>query len=354
MKRILGVSLTLTAISIASIALAGLIPDDGAGIKTASPKPAIIDVTEQLPSEESDVAVSAEVTVVEEKGGPEVTVPAATAEPEAEVADSAKDAQGEAPADEEADVVATAAADAPEEPAAEVDADAVKPDVTEAASETPEEADTAAVKTAAVEEQADTVEPEAAETAEAQDDAEAPAETLTESEIARIEETDAQERGERAFFVAAGRSRASVKAIALGLEFFSTKTWFDEGNWYCTPFLEILAAYWEGDPGHTGITSLHEGGVSGYVRCIHRKVPDGVARPYVDLGLGIHYTTEDRIEGKELGRQWLAGSNIGVGLVLGESERFDVGLRVRHLSNGGTRDINWGINHYMVRAAVRF
>jgi hypothetical protein len=162
------------------------------------------------------------------------------------------------------------------------------------------------------------------------------------------------ECGERAFFVAVGRSRATVEAIALGLEFFSSNTWFDGGNWYCVPYLELLAAYWEGDAGHTGITSLHEGGVSTYLRGIRKKQPGGKLRPYADVGLGLHYITEDRIEGKELGRQWLAGSNVGIGLILGESERFDAGLRIRHLSNGGTRDINWGINHYMMRVAVRF
>ncbi len=173
-------------------------------------------------------------------------------------------------------------------------------------------------------------------------------------EAAKVEKP--AQRGDRAFFVAAGRSRSrgSVDAIAFGLEFFSSQTWFDGGNWYCSPFLELLGAYWEGDAGHTGVTSLHEAGISGYIRCIRKPQPGGSIRPYADVGLGVHYVTEDRIEGKELGRQWLVGSNVGIGLVLGESERFDVGLRIRHLSNGGTRDINWGINHYMVRAAVRF
>ncbi len=163
------------------------------------------------------------------------------------------------------------------------------------------------------------------------------------------------QRGDRAFFVAVGRSRADVEAIALGLEFFSSQIWFDDGNWYCNPFLELLVGYWEGDAGHTGVTSLHEAGASAYIRCIRKQQASSCCiRPYADVGLGLHYITEDRIEGKELGRQWLAGSNVGVGLVLGNSERFDIGLRIRHLSNGGTRDINWGINHYMMRAAIRF
>ena len=178
------------------------------------------------------------------------------------------------------------------------------------------------------------------------------AKTVPETKTCKAEKPS--KHGERAFFVAAGRSRGSVEAIALGLEFFSSKTWFNDGYWYWVPYLELLAGYWEGDPGHTGNSSLHEGGGSVYVRCIRKKQPGASIRPYADVGVGLHYITENRIEGKELGRQWLAGSNAGVGLVLGEAERVDIGLRIRHLSNGGTSEINWGINHYMVRAAFRF
>ena len=39
---------------------------------------------------------------------------------------------------------------------------------------------------------------------------------------------------------------------------------------------------------------------------------------------------------------------------IGEAERVDIGVRIRHLSNGGTEDINWGINHLMLRTAIRF
>ncbi len=157
-----------------------------------------------------------------------------------------------------------------------------------------------------------------------------------------------------AVFVAVGKGDADVSAIAIGVEFFTDIAWFEEGNWLLTPYIELLAGYWEGDKGHTGISSLREGGASAYLRAVRHKQAKSWIRPYADIGLGMHYITESEIDSKELGRQWLAGSNIGAGVLLGKSDRFDIGLRIRHLSNGGTREINWGINHLLLRASVRF
>lgn len=157
-----------------------------------------------------------------------------------------------------------------------------------------------------------------------------------------------------AFFAAIGKGNGSVQSATLGFEFYSEKRWFEEGKWYLTPFSELLLSAWKGDPGHTGIESLHEAGFTVYGRLIREKFEKLNIRPYLDAGLGLHYLTENEIESKELGRQWLAGSNIGIGLVFGESPRFDVGARFRHLSNGGTKDVNWGINFIMLRLAIRF
>lgn len=157
-----------------------------------------------------------------------------------------------------------------------------------------------------------------------------------------------------AFFTAVGQGDGSVKSVAIGLDIYSKIKWFEGGNWYLTPYTELFVAYWKGDAGHTGNESLYEGGLSLYGRYIRKQTQSFRSSPYIDVGIGLHYVTEDEIEGKELGRQWLAGSNIGIGVVIGKSEKVDIGIRVRHLSNGGTKDVNWGINHIMARLAIRF
>ncbi len=121
-----------------------------------------------------------------------------------------------------------------------------------------------------------------------------------------------------------------------------------------SPYCEFLLGYWEGEEGHTGVTSLHEAGLSLLLRYRYIRQPLATFHPYIDAGVGLHYLTEDRIEGKELGRNWQAGSNIGIGLLFPRDERFELGLRLRHLSNAGTDDFNWGVNQLLARFGVRF
>ncbi len=154
-------------------------------------------------------------------------------------------------------------------------------------------------------------------------------------------------------FVAGGISDGTVKAITIGADYhFETQWAIGERGWI-NPFSEFLLGYWEGKEGHTGITSLHEIGASLLLRYRYLNHDNSTIRPFVDVGMGIHYLTETRIEGKELGRNWQAGSNLGIGLLFGSEERFEAGIRIRHLSNAGTDADNWGVNQILARLAIR-
>lgn len=151
-----------------------------------------------------------------------------------------------------------------------------------------------------------------------------------------------------------GRSDGEVVVgtIALDYHFDWHRTLGEHG--VINPYCEFLLGYWEGEEGHTGVTSLHEAGLSLLLRYRYLRQPLSTYQPYIDAGFGLHYLTEERIESKELGRNWQAGSNIGIGLLFPRDERFELGLRLRHLSNAGTDESNWGVNQLLARFGVRF
>lgn len=153
---------------------------------------------------------------------------------------------------------------------------------------------------------------------------------------------------------AGGRSDGEVVVgmIALDYHFDWLRQLGEHG--FLNPYSEFLLSYWEGEEGHTGVSSLHEAGLSLLLRYRYLRLPLSTYHPYIDAGFGLHYLTEERIEGKELGRHWQAGSNIGVGVLFPRDERFELGLRLRHLSNAGTDDSNWGVNQLLARFGVRF
>lgn len=147
-----------------------------------------------------------------------------------------------------------------------------------------------------------------------------------------------------------GQCDKRARVALLAIDFFSGWEWGRAGKWYQTPYLELLGAYWHGHPGWTKVDTLKEVGLTAVVRTV--RYPTGSATPYLDLGLGVDYLTEDRIENKLFGSDVLFSSNAGIGILFGQSKRFDLGLRARHLSNAGTKQINWGINFYMFRIAI--
>ncbi len=157
-----------------------------------------------------------------------------------------------------------------------------------------------------------------------------------------------------AAFASFGQSDGKVLVAIIGAAYhFDVEKAFGERG-LLKPRVEFELSYWQGVSGHTGIRNLHETGLTAFGRYQFQRSQNSTIRPYTELGLGLHYITEDRIESKELGRNWLAGSNIGAGILIGRNERLEAGIRIRHLSNAGTDEINWGVNQILGRLALRF
>jgi hypothetical protein len=155
-------------------------------------------------------------------------------------------------------------------------------------------------------------------------------------------------------FAAVGKSDGTVLLAVIGADYQFDKAWHLGDSGRITPIGELEVSYWEGEEGHTGVSSLHEAGAVFIARYRYLRTPLSSIRPFLDIGAGIHYVTETEIEGKELGRNWLASSNIGAGFLFGRDERFEVGARIRHLSNAGTDELNWGVNQLLARIGYRF
>lgn len=174
------------------------------------------------------------------------------------------------------------------------------------------------------------------------------------AELPEIEAQPVRHHQPVGLFTALGKSDGDVFAVMVGADYHFDQHWQLGERGSVHPYGEFLLSYWEGNEGHTGIESLHEAGASVLLRYCYLRHPQADVRPYVDLGLGLHYLTEVAIERKQLGRHWQAGSNVGFGFLFPRSERFEVGVRIRHLSNAGTEDDNWGVNQVLGRVGFRF
>jgi lipid A 3-O-deacylase len=74
---------------------------------------------------------------------------------------------------------------------------------------------------------------------------------------------------------------------------------------------------------------------------------------YGEAGLGVHwFSSLYNNNGSQLSTHYQFGTLLGTGYRF--SNKFDLGLRIQHFSNGGFKQPNTGVNLAIVRAAYRF
>lgn len=70
---------------------------------------------------------------------------------------------------------------------------------------------------------------------------------------------------------------------------------------------------------------------------------------YVEGGVGLHFVTTHISAHRVFSTSFQFGEHIGCGLRFGEGGRYDLGLRVQHISNAGIDEPNPGINFAILR-----
>lgn len=127
---------------------------------------------------------------------------------------------------------------------------------------------------------------------------------------------------------------------------------FAEGPWVGGVFVEATAGVWLGQARVGGNQTIVDVGVTPVWQLLYDR--GGSLLPYVEGGVGFHHVSNTRLNNRVgLGTAFQFGDHAGVGLLLGRDRRYDVTFRFQHLSNGGVRAPNHGVNFSSLRFAVR-
>ncbi|WP_435628448.1 acyloxyacyl hydrolase [Candidatus Ferrigenium straubiae] len=131
------------------------------------------------------------------------------------------------------------------------------------------------------------------------------------------------------------------------------KQWFAEGDWLVTGFWEASLGYWHSHSQAAGNQNIKDIGITPVFR-LQQKNP-GVFAPYAEGAIGFHLITPTYINAsRRFGSAFQFGDHLGVGARFGDRRQFDLGFRYQHLSNGGIKQPNQGINFSQVRFAYYF
>ena len=105
-----------------------------------------------------------------------------------------------------------------------------------------------------------------------------------------------------------------------------------------------LAGYWEFSAGiwDNPTESTADVGATPVFRIERRAL-------YVEAAIGVHLVTTHISAARTFSTALQFGDHLGAGYQFGPRERYDLGVRLQHMSNGHIRTPNPGINFWIVR-----
>ena len=131
------------------------------------------------------------------------------------------------------------------------------------------------------------------------------------------------------------------------------KQWLTDGDWLLTGSWEASLGSWRGKSAVGNNQTITDMGITPVFR-LQQKNQGGVA-PYAEAAIGFHLITPAFIYAdRKFGSSFQFGDHVGAGVRFGDHQRFDLGYRFQHLSNGSIKEPNQGINFNQVRFAYHF
>jgi hypothetical protein len=125
------------------------------------------------------------------------------------------------------------------------------------------------------------------------------------------------------------------------------KRWLESGNWHLGGYWDLQYGEWSGQEKNT----IHDLGFTPVFR-FQQNEPSRFS-PYVEGAIGFHLIQPVRLdEGRGFSTAFQFGDHVGAGVRFGERHKFDLGLRLQHVSNGGIKEPNNGINFGQLRFVI--
>lgn len=152
-------------------------------------------------------------------------------------------------------------------------------------------------------------------------------------------------------------SNASVKMYRLGMQWDWEKKLIEFGGWHIGGFWDVSLGYWDNkSPFQTAgyaAANLQEIGFTPTFR-LQQNTISGIS-PYAELAVGFHFLSQTYVGAQRVfGSSFQFGDHIGAGVRFGDKGKYDIGYRYQHLSNGGLKQPNQGINFNQIRLQYHF
>lgn len=149
--------------------------------------------------------------------------------------------------------------------------------------------------------------------------------------------------------VAWGKAEESTDVARIGLQKDFKRSWYQTDTSRLTGYWEVSLSHWDTDDKNgDDITTLTFSPVLAW------RFNRTSADPYIELGVGVSYLTEDEIEDAELGGKFQFESRLGFGFRFGAQRQHDLLIRAIHVSNADIDSPNDGFDMVLLGYSYKF
>jgi hypothetical protein len=136
----------------------------------------------------------------------------------------------------------------------------------------------------------------------------------------------------------------------IGVQWDWNRQWFQGRNWHLGGYWDLAIGRWHRssapgfneditDIGFTPVFRLQQNDRTGF---------------YAEAAVGFHLLSRTSLGDKRFSTRFQFGDHIGAGYRFGAKGAFDLSYRLQHLSNGGIKRPNNGIDFHQIRLQYHF
>jgi lipid A 3-O-deacylase len=137
--------------------------------------------------------------------------------------------------------------------------------------------------------------------------------------------------------VEAGRGDDRTSVLRVALTDYWRKRLPPDDVWRLAGYWEVSAGLWDNPDDSTA-----DIGITPVFRVQYQRF-------YVEGAIGLHFVSTHISHSRVFSTVVQFGDHVGAGMRLGREGRYDLGLRLQHLSNGSLKQPNPGINFVLLR-----
>jgi lipid A 3-O-deacylase len=148
-----------------------------------------------------------------------------------------------------------------------------------------------------------------------------------------------------------GVGNENTETVRVGVHWNWGRRWLEEHSWTLGGYWDLQVGRWSG-PLHPGRAEQNVWDTS--ITPVFRLERGTRTRvwPFFEAAIGFHLLSDLNINSeRSFSSHFQFGDHIAAGVRFGEGHRYEMSLRLQHLSNGGITSPNPGINFLQLRLA---